>query len=114
MAVEVILDIYSGRENPKWHLAPGEIAELSRQLKLIRKKTDQLPQAPALGYRGFHLHATGENLPAHITVFAGVLQTEKGNFLDEGHALEKWLARKARSVVDAPTYEYLESQVNGK
>jgi hypothetical protein len=112
MPVEVVLDIYSGRENPKWHLDRAGVAELERLFGHLQERTNELPQPPALGYRGFHLHAVNEKLPARITVFQGIVQTEKGNFHDPGRELETWLIHKSRAVVDPPTYSYLESLIS--
>jgi hypothetical protein len=111
MSVEVVLDIYSGRENPRWHLDRAGITRLEQLLHTVQKKTNELPQPPALGYRGFHLQAVQEKLPAHITVFDGVVQTESGNFRDPARRLEKWLVEEARHVVDANTYSYLKSSI---
>lgn len=109
MPVEVVLDIYSGRENPKWHLDRQAVAKLEQLWRSLQEKTNELPQPPALGYRGFHLHAVKEKLPSRITVFQGIVQTESGNYRDPGRRLETWLIHEARGIVDAPTYSYLES-----
>jgi len=115
MGVEVILDIYSGRENPKWTLDGPAIVELGQLLGSIwAKKTEQLPQPPALGYRGFHLRSFQEPMPSHITVFQGTVLTESGNFQDSGRKIERWLTGHARSFVDADTYKYLESLMKSK
>jgi len=109
MSVEVVLDIYSGRKNPAWSLDRQEINELGQQLGRLHKQTNELPQPPALGYRGFRIHAVHEKMPSHITVFDGIVQTESGNFHDRAHEFERWLIRQSRGHVDASTYSYLES-----
>lgn len=112
MPVEVVLDLYSGRENPKWQMARADISELEQLFGRLQEKTNELPQPPALGYRGFHLHSVGEKLPGRMTIFQGIVQTESGNFRDSGRHIEKWMIHKSRSVVDAATYRYLESLVS--
>jgi hypothetical protein len=115
MGVEVILDIYSGRENPKWSLEKPAIVELGQLLGAIEaKKNAQLPQPPALGYRGFHLRTFQERLPSHITVFMGAVVTESGNFQDLGRKIEQWLVGHSRKFVDNETYKYLESLVQSR
>jgi hypothetical protein len=115
MGVEVILDIYSGRENPKWALERPAIVELGQLLGGLRKENaGQLPQPPALGYRGFHLRTFQEPMPRHITVFMGTVITESGIFQDSGQKIEKWLATHSRKFVDPETYQYLESLMQSK
>lgn len=110
MSVELTLDVYSGRENPKCKLNDAEVQELGQQLRQIQNsKTNRLPNPPALGYRGLHLHATEKGLPSRMTVFDGIVQTESGNFQDSERKIEKWLVQKCRHVVDEPTYSYLQS-----
>ena len=112
MSVEVLLDIYSGRPNPKWRLDPEAAAELGRLFGQAKEKTNDLPQPPALGYRGFHLSATGEAIPSHCTVFEGIVQTESGNVRDKGRVIEKWLIRHSKAHVELATYQYLETLLN--
>ena len=115
MAVEVILDIYSGRENPRWRIAPPEILKLQQKLNGIwKKKTNHLPDPPGLGYRGFHLSATEENMPKHMTVFESVVQTESGNFQDPDRGIEKWLIQQSKGHADKATYDYLVSLAEAK
>lgn len=55
MQIEVELDIYSGRENPRWSL---DSAQATRVVTLLRSEGRQMlpePRRPALGYRGFVL-----------------------------------------------------------
>ncbi|WP_181787395.1 hypothetical protein [Streptomyces phytophilus] len=60
--IEIELDIFSGRPNPRWHLSAAE-----RNSFLQRALEGAVPMAPAsvsegkLGYRGFLVRATGDS-----------------------------------------------------
>lgn len=52
-SVDVELDIFSGRPNPRWAL-DGRVAERLRELQSrLRFVQGRPPEAPGLGYRGF-------------------------------------------------------------
>src|SRR6188768_1931657 len=101
---EVELDIFSGRPNPRWTLAPAEEAELVQRL-LDRS----VPIAPLtitdgkLGYRGFLVRASGSTaailaargLPTAFRVRDGL-----GTSIDP--EAERWLLFTGSPAVDAP------------
>jgi hypothetical protein len=88
MPIEVEVDIYSGRPNPRVALPPATVAEL-------RRRFDALPLAAAgaagprkgLGYRG--LRITGDAVPGggEIVVSAGSVTRRA----DPDRGLERWL-----------------------
>jgi hypothetical protein len=91
--VEVELDVFSGRPNPRWTLMAGraeEVRELLRDLEPADR-----PQPSGLGYRGFVL-TSGE---AKASVFRGVVSVmrhdDMAHFRDK-HGLEQHLLRQAR------------------
>jgi hypothetical protein len=49
----VTLLIFSGRRDPTWELAPGEVAELVKQLR----EFEPAKELSTLGYRGFLVHS---------------------------------------------------------
>src|SRR5258708_4345888 len=53
--VRVELDIFSGRPNPSWMLAPPERDELLRALSAAKREA-AARELPGLGYRGFAVH----------------------------------------------------------
>jgi hypothetical protein len=66
--IEVELDVFSGRPNPRWTVAGPRAAEVSRRLP--DAPVDAKPiEPPGLGYRGFLL---GRGL-REIRVFGGVV-----------------------------------------
>ncbi|GAA0433052.1 hypothetical protein [Streptomyces luteireticuli] len=84
----VELDLFSGRPNPRWRLAPGAAEE-------FRALTAGLPPAgpaartpsPGLGYRGF----TVRDADRVVHVFAGRVTEGDASRTDPGRSLERWL-----------------------
>jgi len=63
MALQITIDIFSGRENPVIELTGKEAEEAIKHLKpgkKIKKGEMGLPPAPTLGYRGLVIEQTGK------------------------------------------------------
>jgi hypothetical protein len=97
--VNVELDIFSGRPNPRWTVEADQIAPM-----LPDSDTPQLDatgDSPGLGYRGFvlTLGSTETGGPAVYRVYAGEVSVgagdEQTSFVDEKR-LEAWLLEDAR------------------
>jgi hypothetical protein len=114
--MQVEIDLFSGRPNPHWQLAPSELAELeSRLVTLPAAASAALPDG--LGYRGLHLGPVPARQMAHeppwlnpivaLEVGGGVIQATRRNgatlhWLDSGRSLECWLLTLARGRVEEP------------
>jgi hypothetical protein len=90
--VRVELDIFSGRPNPSWMLAPPERDELLRALGAAQQET-AARELPGLGYRGFAVHVGGEGRSQDFHVGAGRIETAGRHFVDRDQAVEKHLIR---------------------
>lgn len=92
--VEVELDVFSGRPNPRWTLMAGRAAELGQLIRDL-EPADR-PKPPGLGYRGFVLTSGA----AKASVFGGVVSVKRdddiAHFRDV-HGLEQLLLRQARA-----------------
>jgi hypothetical protein len=106
MPVEIEVDLYSGRPNPRVTLTPAAEAAL-------RQRLAGLPVAPAgtagpqdgLGYRG--LRIVGYAGISEIIVSAGVveLRDQAGRLAlheDPGRGLERWLIKEAVAGAVSP------------
>ena len=72
--VEVELDAFSGRPNPRWTLSPAKSSEMVTKIASLREPADA-PNPPDLGFRGFVLRS-GDRA---IRVFGGrIVVTEQG------------------------------------
>ena len=99
MKIEVMLDIFSGRPNPRWQLS-------EEQSKVLKLKLSVLPagewrKPTALGYRGIRVSNVGgvEGLPERIRAYDGVLaivDREETNYYADINGVENWLINQAR------------------
>lgn len=88
--VEIEVDLYSGRLNPRFALTPEQASEFGRRLAAL-PPADPAPAAePGLGYRG--LIVTGLPGSTAVHVFAGRLTPSAGGVrMDPGREVERWL-----------------------
>jgi hypothetical protein len=99
--VEVFLDIYSGRENPRWTLSGTRVEELKARLEEL-PESDPNP-IPGLGYRGFLLLSDphGERVESAIRVFDSVISIthqDRTRHYRDINRLEEWLVSQAREL----------------
>lgn len=92
--MRVEIDVFSGRPNPTWELAPGPTAALLQKISVLSVAAKPVPP-PGLGYRGFVLYADDST----IRVLQGLVTIEQdGNarvYADQ-RGLERDLHRLAR------------------
>ncbi|KMO29930.1 hypothetical protein VQ02_28910 [Methylobacterium variabile] len=94
MPVDVEVDLYSGRPNPRFPLSPAAAAELERRLDALPPAAAGAATRDGLGYRGLRVAPGGRF--ADVFVSAGVveLRDRAGRTLsraDPGRRLERWL-----------------------
>ena len=73
-STEVALDVFSGRENPKWQLTEAEAAQLQARLSDLPESTAAAPQG-GLGYRGFIVR----NGDKQVTIGSGLVVVWSGD-----------------------------------
>ena len=99
LKIEVVLDIFSGRPNPKWTLSIEQVEEL--KTKLGKFPTAQPKMPPGLGYRGITITnlSKAPSIPERIIAYNGVLSiTDKGvtTYREDVNNIEKWGLNQAR------------------
>lgn len=70
--MEVELDAFSGRPNPRWTLPLAKSSEMLTKIASLREPGDA-PNPPDLGFRGFVLRSGGQA----IRVFGGRIVVEE-------------------------------------
>jgi hypothetical protein len=70
--VEVELDVFSGKPNPKWELPPDQASNVLATIASEPEVKADVP-VPGLGYRGFLLHS-GER---SVRVYHGLIAVEE-------------------------------------
>jgi hypothetical protein len=112
MAIDVELDIFSGRPNPKWTLSPAQEAEwLARSSSLPADSSQTGSEPPGLGYRGLVLHGPYDALSGYeqmapaacaypVRVYGETVSCADCRYRDPGRQLESWLLATAEESLD--------------
>jgi hypothetical protein len=92
--IKIILDIFSGRENPEWVLNDTETDILLGKVVDLPKINPVKP--PILGYRGFVVNniPKASELPEKIVIYNKTViysVDEKLNYYEDINELEEWL-----------------------
>ena len=101
--MDVEVDLYSGRPNPRARLDPAVAAELVRRIGTLSAAGGAGAPREGLGYRGLRIE--GDPSFAEIFVSGGqVLVREHAGrerrLADPGRALERWLADAVGPALD--------------
>ncbi|ERN41915.1 hypothetical protein KR51_00014490 [Rubidibacter lacunae KORDI 51-2] len=95
--IEVEIDLFSGRDNPRWAV---DADTLNDYLSQLRECAPSGAEPPALGYRGLILHMPAD-AGGETRVFRGVVSNDLQCHLDDNGVLERWLLETAASTVDS-------------
>lgn len=105
MPVEVILDIFSGRENPRWILPTDREKEIINRIEQIQTPTLMKPSSVTgkLGYRGFILRRPSDSPSGgmRMLVYEGIIdfgQSEE-NRVTDNRDVENWLLNSAPTEI---------------
>jgi hypothetical protein len=107
---DVVLDIFSGRPNPKWQMPPADteaLVEMIAGLPAIEPVSVPEP----LGYRGLSVwwtSAEGDGR-VHLKAFQGVVIEYSGDetryYSDPARRVEHWLLDRGRPHLEEATYQ---------
>ncbi|MFX1345426.1 MAG: hypothetical protein ACFFAI_09990 [Promethearchaeota archaeon] len=94
----MVLDIYSGRPNPKWQLKIDNINDFKSRFKDLQESEPLEP--PGLGYRGFIIKNINKipDVPMRFTVYNNVIsfiKKKKRIYQEDKNKLEEWLLSQA-------------------
>lgn len=105
MNLEVEIDLFSGRPNPRWRMGATESSHfLSLLSQLPAVAGGRLPEA--LGYRGMIISSAVGPVAGYdrVICYRGLVFGQRGEaveaFADHDRALERWLAERAGSQLD--------------
>jgi hypothetical protein len=112
--MEVELDAFSGRPNPRWRLHPHQAREFTNKLHRLPRQHKRAASAEqGLGYRGFIVTGTGDELGSYdeVVVTSSSVRARSGSvshyFENQDRALERWLLETMRGRVDQALYTYV-------
>lgn len=101
LKIEGMIDIFSGRPNPKWPLSNEQVDELKKKLSKLPMSKPVMP--PGLGYRGVlvtNLSRDGR-IPDQIKVYNSILSiadTGRTSYYEDVNNIEEWLLEQARKL----------------
>lgn len=113
--MQVELDIFSGRENPKWSLTAAQSAAVRQRLRSLQDNPSASPAIfNGLGYRGFVL--TEINNDCEITVWRETVIVRQGATplvkVDQERKLEQFLLQTAQSHLEPELFGWVQSQID--
>jgi hypothetical protein len=115
--LEIELDAFSGRPNPRWELTGEQAAEFLTRLRALRPTLRSHFEEGGLGYRGFIVRAKGEPLGGfdEVRLYRGTVLARYGGrtdtFSDAERILERWLLNSARGHVDGSVLQYVQGEI---
>ena len=113
--MQVEVDLFSGRPNPRFTLEPAQAAELLRRIAVL-SPLDAAPEFPDnLGYRGLKVHVDEDGPVAEIRISSGtVVVRERPDsqrvFLDQARALERWLVETGATSIEPEVMSVLRQE----
>lgn len=100
--VQIELDIFSGRPNPKWYLDAASVERLTTLLKAQRVTTSHdSAKVPALGFRGFQIEVREGARRRSYKVYRETLEADGKQFEDPGREVETLLRTTAPDQIRA-------------
>jgi hypothetical protein len=117
VTVQVELDAFSGRPNPRWDMRGPQAAEFVKRLHTLRMLEANGSIADGLGYRGFIIRSNGERVNGYdeIRLYRGTVIARRGDrserFSDPERGLERWLLDSARGHVDEPVLQHISRDI---
>jgi hypothetical protein len=116
LPVNVMLHVFSGRQNPEWQLSDLQTRELRERLEAIRSTSFEKPAGivGGLGYTGFSLTATQEdNIEPQIFVHDDLVDLGPQNvsLRSSGRDLENWLLGTGGDAVEPAVRRHVEELI---
>ena len=101
LKIEGMIDIFSGRPNPKWSLANEQVDELKTKLGNLPMAKPVMP--PGLGYRGVLVTnlSKDQSIPDQIKVYNSILtivDSGRTSYYEDVNNIEEWLLEQARKL----------------
>jgi hypothetical protein len=117
MSIEVTLNIFSGRENPRWVIPANKEKDLMKHVEKITTPTLQKAPAAAglLGYRGLTIKRSEDHPQGALKmlVHEGIVDFGRAeeNLASNNRKLEQWLLESAPIKLESPVKTYLKNEL---
>jgi hypothetical protein len=112
MAVEVILNVFSGRPDPRWTLSAAQVAKLAPMLGRALAAPHSSARPPAsLGYRGFTIDHLDGLTAGPVHVYRGNVHFASGKVSHVGPEIERFLLRCTPRVMEPSIKQYVQAEI---
>jgi hypothetical protein len=114
--MQVEVDVYSGRPNPRWDLSRQQTEEFLKKLRALPKREGDGALKDGLGYRGLKVKSrqSSREGDTEIVISNGIVaardESKSQQFTDQNRALERWLLQTGKGKLDDELYEYLREE----
>lgn len=114
--VQVEVDVYSGRPNPRWELSTEQAEEFLKMVRALPKREGDSAIAEGLGYRGLKVtwSRLSQDSDTEIMLSRGIVlikeESRSQQFADKDRALERWLLHTGKGKLEDKLYEYLSEE----
>jgi hypothetical protein len=120
MEMNVILDIFSGRPNPRWELSHEQTSQFLKKIMKLKNKENFHAESSKteLGYRGFIVEE--ENFAQkgrRFYVYNGIVNVSENNSSyaldDKEYSIERWLLETSPNYL-GEIIEYVKQEIEKK
>ena len=114
--LQVEVDVYSGRPNPRWNLSAQQTEEFLKMVRALPERERESALNQNLGYRG--LKVKGSHLDKdgckEIVIGNGIVVVQEENnsqqLTDKDRAVERWLLWTGKGKLETGLYDYLSQE----
>lgn len=117
MSLQVELDAFSGRPNPRWELTEAQKEEFLSMLRGLHPAERESSTPGGLGYRGFVVHGKERSVNGYdeVRIVRGIVEARSvhhsDTFSDPERHLERFLLRSAYGHVSESVLQYIQSEI---
>jgi hypothetical protein len=118
--MQIEMDIFSGRPNPRWTLTKQQMAEWNNLLQELPEGEANVESPPGLGYRGFIVAPVGESQSEcdETRVFRESISVRRecklSQFIDKERTLERFLLHTSQDHIESGLYQQIERTIEGR
>lgn len=111
--MQVEVDIFSGRPNPRWQLTAQEADEFLRRFQALPQTSSTSPVEGGLGYSGLIVTDVDRSLLGftEIWVYQGLViarqDDQSQQLIDHKRRLEQWLFQTGEGQIEAELYQQI-------
>lgn len=118
--MQIELDIFSGRPNPRWTLTKQQMIDWNHLLQELPEGEANVESPPGLGYRGFIVAPVDASQVEcdYVRVYRETItvrhECKRSQFSDWDRTLERFLLHTSQDHIEPRLYEQIEQIIEGR